>query len=55
VQGTTHTFNWLADTVEGGALVSLEQFKDINIEGNQATFGAGVTYSDLILAVDKSG
>jgi len=55
VQGSGHTFNNIADTVEGGVLISLVNFKQIAVEGDLVHFGAGVTYSELIVAVDNSG
>jgi len=55
VQGSGHTFNNIADTVDGGVLINLFNFKDIAVTGDVVHFGAGVTYSELIVAVDNSG
>ena len=48
VVGTRHTFNDISDT--NGLHVSLEKFNSITVspDKTQVTFGAGVTYSDLI-------
>jgi len=33
----------------------MAKFKDIAVHGYEVTFGAGSTYTDLILAVDEAG
>lgn len=54
VQGSGHTFNEIADTVEGGALLSLVNMKDITVTEGEISFGAGCIYYDLIKAADAS-
>ena len=52
-QGSGHTFNLIADTFKDGVIVSLINFKDIEVEDRVVHFGAGVTYSELIAALVK--
>lgn len=51
VQGTGHSFNLIADTNPNGVFVSLQHFKDIQVDDRVVHFGAGVTYSELIAAL----
>ncbi|KAM3142137.1 hypothetical protein pb186bvf_005791 [Paramecium bursaria] len=55
VQGTGHSFNLIADTFEDGVIVQLSKFKSIQIDGNHATFGSGVNYTELIDKVHEAG
>jgi len=54
VQGSGHTFNDIADTVEGGAIISLVNMKEIQVKEGEISFGAGCIYYDLIKAADAS-
>ena len=45
----------MADTYQDGVFISLAKFKDVIVENEVAHFGAGITYSELIKAVDLSG
>ena len=51
VVGTAHSFNDIADT--DGTHISLENFKEISVDtaNHTVTFGAGVTYTELIKAL----
>ena len=51
VVGTAHSFNDIADT--DGTHISLQNFKDISVDttNNTVTFGAGITYTELIKAL----
>lgn len=53
--GTAHSFNDIADTT--GLHISLRKFTDINIDLSEqtVTFGAGVTYTMLINALESFG
>ncbi len=55
VFGTRHCFNQIADTQDGGIHLCLDAFKTITCDGEEVHFGAGVTYSELIEAVDRAG
>lgn len=55
VQGSGHTFGDIADTVDGGVFISLNKFKEVKVNKQEVTFGAGITYSELIRAVDDFG
>ena len=49
--GTTHSWSDIADT--DGTHISMENFKEIKVDVNmkQVTFGAGVTFTELIDAL----
>ena len=55
VFGTAHSFNDIADTDD--VHVSLKNFTNIKVNkaGRSVTFGAGVTYTQLIEALVKEG
>lgn len=54
-QGTGHTFNHISDSYSDGVIISLTNFKDVQVDDNVVHFGAGITYSELIQHVDKAG
>jgi xylitol oxidase len=55
--GTRHCFNTIADTREDGIHICLDAFKMIRCDNDrdEVHFGAGVTYSELIEEVDRTG
>ena len=48
VIGTAHSWSDITDT--DGAHISMENFKDIKVDdiARQVTFGAGVTFNELV-------